>query len=43
MRDLDYTRHYRNWHDGSDEDFNNEVKIITNSLKMLLQQVSVYS
>jgi SAM-dependent methyltransferase len=36
MRELDYTRHYRNWHDGSDDDFNNEVKIITNSLKMLL-------
>ena len=27
MRDLDYTRHYCNWHDGSEDDFNNEVKI----------------
>jgi len=40
MRDLDYTRHYRNWHDGSDDDFNNQVKIITGSLKMLLPEAS---
>ena len=45
MRDLDYTRHYCNWHDGSEDDFNNEVKIHTSSLKTLLpdKQVSIYS
>ena len=38
MRDLDYTRYYCNWHDGSEDDFNNEVKIHTSSLKPLLPE-----
>jgi SAM-dependent methyltransferase len=38
MRDLDYPRYYCNWHDGSEDDFNNEVKIHTSSLKPLLPE-----